>query len=271
MSDSKDWVAHAERLPEGYTRKFPHNCGEGAALQVNHKEDRYTAYCHRCGFKDWQEKAPENLAEKLARIDRRRAAERVAQVSPALPMPAVYEPQQWPLAARVWLYRAGVSNADIEALGIYWNPDMERVVLPVRNEAGQVVYWQARTLLPPTLATKYKNPHVDKSNLIAKYGDGDSIVLTEDLLSAWKVSRVGVAGWCLLGTKINDYTASEIIKAGKPVYTWLDPDSAGQTAARQIVKRLRAYGVTTCSVLSERDPKLLNREQIREVLNEHRI
>lgn len=271
MSDSKDWVAHAERLPEGYTRKIPHDCGLGDSLQLNHKQDGYSAYCHRCAYRGWHEKAPESLAEKLARIERMRDAERVVRDDPSLPIPIVSEPQQWPLAARVWLYKAGISNPEIEALGFYWNPRLERVVMPVYDSAtGLPVYWQARTLDTKN-PRKYLNPRVDKARLIVRYGEGNAVVLTEDMLSAYKVSRVGVAGWSILGTKLNDHTAAEVIRAAKPVYVWLDPDKAGQTAAQEIVKKLRAYGVKARSVLSDRDPKLLMRNQIIEVLNEHRI
>ncbi|WP_175106461.1 toprim domain-containing protein [Pararobbsia alpina] len=162
----------------------------------------------------------------------------------------------------MWLYKAGISNAEIEGLGIYWNRYMQRVVIPVRDELGHVVYWQARTL-DKTNPKKYLNPHVDKRRLVAKFGSGSLLVLTEDLLSAYKVATRGnVAAWCLLGTKITDFIATGILASGKPVTVWLDPDAAGQTNATKIIKQLRAYGVTVRNVVSEKDPKLLGREEI---------
>jgi hypothetical protein len=168
----------------------------------------------------------------------------------------------------VWLYKAGISNTEIEALGIYWNPRMCRVVIPVTNEAGEVVYWQARTL-DKTNPKKYLNPRVDKRRLVAKYGDGPQIVLTEDILSAYRVSRSAAAGWCLMGTKITDYIAAELLRSGKPVVVWLDPDAAGQTNAMKIIKQLRAYGIPARNVVSKKDPKLLQREEIEWILQKH--
>lgn len=269
--ESRDWLKHAQALPEGVTRKIAHDCGGGEPLQINHKRDGWGAYCHRCAYKDFARRPAESLADKLARLERMRAVEASVRYDASLPLPAVHEPQGWPLDARVWLYKAGISNVEIEALGFYWNPDLQRVVMPVYDSVtGVPVYYQARTL-DKTNPRKYLNPRVDKARLIVRYGDGPAIVLTEDMLSAYKVSRVGVAGWSILGTKLNDHTLAEIIRACKPVYVWLDPDHAGQSSAAVIVKRLRAYGVKCRSVLSTLDPKLLSRGEVLRILNENKI
>ncbi|MDI9686585.1 toprim domain-containing protein [Burkholderia cenocepacia] len=264
-------MKHAQALPEGVTRKIPHDCGPGDALQINHKRDGWSAYCHRCKESYFVRREPESLAEKLERLERMRDAERVVRDDPSLPIPMNVDPRTWPLDARVWLYKAGISNAEIESLGFYWNERLQRVVMPVYDSlTGLPSYWQARTL-DKTNPRKYLNPRVDKARLIVRYGQGNAIVLTEDMLSAYKVSRVGVAGWSILGTELNDFTASEVITACKPVYVWLDPDKAGQTAAAKIIRKLKAYGVRCTSVLSERDPKLLSKPDIIGILNEHRI
>ena len=265
-----DWLRAAQALPEGGSRKVEHDCGVGDCLHINHKRDGFSAYCHRCGYKRFIPRPAESLSEKLARLRRIQAAEEAVTSSPALPMPAERDPRAWPLEARVWLYKAGISNAEIEALGFYWNPRMSRVVIPVHDEAGNAVYWQARTL-DKTNPKKYLNPRVDKRRLVARYGDGATIVLTEDILSAYRVSRVGVEGWCLLGTKITDYIATQLIRAGKTVAVWLDPDAAGQTNAAKIIKQLRAYGVVARNVVSLRDPKLLQREEIAWTLSNDRV
>jgi len=167
----------------------------------------------------------------------------------------------------VWLYKAGISNTEIKALGFYWNPSLQRVVMPVRNPDFSVIYWQARTL-DKTNPRKYINPRADKSRLLAKYGNGPLVVLTEDLLSSYKVATRGnVSGWCLMGTKLSEYVAGELLRERKPVAVWLDPDSAGQTNAAKIVRALRAYGLAVRNVVSNKDPKLLSREEIQTCLN----
>jgi DNA primase len=177
-------------------------------------------------------------------------------------MPAEYQPSLWPLAARVWLYKAGMSNVEIQHLGYYWNARIQRVVMPIRDAAGTLLYWQARTL-DKTNPTKYINQKgVDKHSFIARYGAGPIVVLTEDILSAYKVSRAGVEAMPLMGTKLSTTVAAEIVRDGRPVACWLDPDVAGRTAAAKVCKTLRAYGVKVTNVISDRDPKLLSREEI---------
>jgi hypothetical protein len=259
-----DWLKFAQSLPEGTHKKYPHHCGPGEPRIVNHKRDGWGWSCFRCPDgqnKGWVPRPAESLTEKLARLQRTKAAEDSVIWDPSLPKPAEYNPQAWPLEARVWLYKAGISNTEIEQLGIYWNSRLARVVLPVRDEAGKLLYWQARTL-DKANPRKYLNPHVDKDRLIARYGSGPLLVLTEDLLSAYRVSRAGAEAWSLLGTKITDYIATEIIKADKPVATWLDPDKAGRTNAAKIRRALRAYGVEVRDIQSDKDPKLLTREAI---------
>jgi hypothetical protein len=189
------------------------------------------------------------------------AVERAASVSVSLPSPKVLEPHLWPLAARCWLYVAGISNIEIQQLGFYWHPRMERVVLPVKDENGEVIYWQARTL-DKTNVRKYTNPNVPKDCLLARYGTGGAIVLTEDILSAYKVSRAGYEGISLLGTKLSVYAATQLLRDKRPKFLWLDPDDAGRKAAARILKTLRAYGVPVTNVVSERDPKLLSKGEI---------
>lgn len=260
-----EWLDAAQALPEGTTRKVEHDCGPGECLQINHKPDGWAAYCHRCEYKWFVPRPAETLGERMARLRAAQSLERSATASIELPLPALSDPQEWPLDARIWLYKAGVSNADIEALGFYWNPRLCRVVMPVRNPCGELIYWQARTLDPHN-PRKYLNPAADKSALVARYGDGPVIVLTEDILSAYKVSRVGVAGWCLMGTKLSQYVAGELMRERKPVIVFLDPDGAGQSAASKIVRALRAYGLTVHSVLATKDPKLHDREELNAII-----
>jgi hypothetical protein len=255
-----DWVTFAQSLPEGTHRKYQHGCGSGEPRIVNHKREGYSWNCFRCGEKGWKAKPAESLTGRLERLRRVASVEREATRTQTPPA-GDKDPRNWPLAARVWLYTAGISNVEIEALGIVWSERLQRVVLPVVDSGGACIYWQARSL-DKTNPRKYLNPPVDKSCLVAKFGSGPVVVLTEDLLSAYRVSRAGVEAWCLLGTKLSTHVASQIITDGRPVACWLDPDSAGKTAAAKVCKTLRAYGVKVTNVISDRDPKLLPREEI---------
>lgn len=204
------------------------------------------------------------------------AAAHQARASAALPDGAIRGPSEWPSAAYLWFLKAGLSRADIGRLGAYWSEALERVVLPVTaqaNGAGEPVFWQARAVgadIP-----KYLAPDLDRSRVIPRWGSGPRVVLTEDILSAYKVG-LDHEGWSMLGTKISDHVLGELMKAGKPVDVFLDNDlppkhavNRGQIAARKVIARLRAVGIPARNIVAPLDPKLMTRHQLKELLHVH--
>jgi hypothetical protein len=177
-------------------------------------------------------------------------------------MPADFNPSNWPLEPRVWLYKAGLSNEAIQGSGFYYHEPTKRVVLPVFDN-GALVYWQARGF--DASRPKYLNPEVDRTKLVAKYGQGDVLVLTEDILSAKRVS-LHTEAWSILGTAIPDPVLGQIIRTGKPVLVWLDPDDAGRKGTSKAVAKLRAYGVEAKAIRTDRDPKLYSAKEIATVI-----
>jgi DNA primase (bacterial type) len=184
-------------------------------------------------------------------------ADEAAALDVRPPMPAEFDPSSWPLPARVWLYKAGLSNQRIIQLGFYWNPRMSRVVMPVLD-GQRLLYWQARGFDKDR--PKYINPPIDKP--LYKQGSGPVLVLTEDMLSAARVAEV-TAAWSILGTSLlDDDKINDIIGTGLPVRVWLDPDGAGLKGRRKIVPKLRSYGVDAVSIKTAKDPKLYSKEEI---------
>ncbi|MEJ1593509.1 toprim domain-containing protein [Escherichia coli] len=269
MLDPKSWLDKAQALPEGTKRRTSHDCGDGTPLLIECKPDGWSAWCHRCDDKGWVSRQL-SLSEKLARITAANASDEATRHVQGLPIPRVSTPRDWPLEARVWLYKAGFSNADIETLGVYWHAPTQRVVLPLYDSHGQLVYWQARDPFWKRGAPrpKYLNPAVNKARLVAKYGSGPCIVLTEDILSAYKVGKTTEA-WSLMGTALKTWIIHELIEAHRPVITWLDPDDAGQTAASAIRRGLRSYGLDVHNLVTPKDPKLHWRSEIESYLKEY--
>jgi DNA primase len=164
--------------------------------------------------------------------------------------------------AAVWLYKASIGKPEIAEIGAYWHEPTARVVVPV-IEGEEIVYWQARDpwWVRSSKRPKYLNPPTDKQHLAAKYGRGDPLVLTEDVLSAFRVGQVTEA-WSLLGTNLTDPVLIRIIDRGGKVRVWLDPDAAGRKASRRIINRLTACGVDAEAIHTQRDPKLYSRRDI---------
>lgn len=266
MLDRASWERHTKQLHNlGQSGRFEHDCGEGRVLKVSHNDDGYTAWCFRCSEAGFIAHPAPSLSERLARLEARRSAEVVASSSVELPLPVNADPHAggWPLAARVWLYKAGLSNDDIMRLGAYYHEPTGRVILPV-YDGGKLVYWQGRnpSWKRGDWSQKYINPPVNKSHLCAKYGAGPAIVLTEDILSAFRAARV-TESWSLMGTALASGVLADLLKQDRPVVVMLDPDSGGQSATDKIIHKLNLLGVACYAASPHRDPKYLTREETR--------
>ncbi len=261
MLDPASWLALAQALPEGGKSRVDHDCGSGRTMIVDHKEDCWSAWCHRCSMPGFVPKPKPSFAERLARLKEQRAVEREAAADARPPMPADFDPSNWPLPARVWLYKAGLDNGAIQRLGFYWHERMQRVVMPV-FVGDRMVYWQARGFNPDM--PKYINPPIDKP--VFKQGSGPVLVLCEDMLSTVRVGEVAEA-WCAMGTSLTDTAIAAILSRRKPVKVWLDSDGAGVKGRRKYVPKLRAYGIDAIAIRSDRDPKLYSREAICSILS----
>ena len=226
-------------------------------LLVSNGDEGYSAWCFRCNDSGFIPHPAPSLSERLAKLERARNAEVRASSSVALPEPAICDPQLWPKLARLWLYKAGLSNDDIMRLGAYYHEPTGRVVLPVWRD-GKPVYWQARSV--DGRQPKYINPEIDKSHLCAKYGSGPVIALTEDVLSAFRVARVTEA-WSLMGTAMAPGVFADLLQQGKPVVMMLDPDAGGRKATPPIVRKLALHGVPVSVAAPRRDPKYLTKEE----------
>lgn len=264
-----EWLPQAERLLDGGKRaaRGDHSCGDGGSLLLTRDGNEWTAYCFRCGATG-KKVEQESLAERLARMERENSADAAARSTAALPEPRVYTLSEWPRDAALWFYKMGLSPSKIEELGLYWCPDIGRVVLPIFAD-GHAVFWMARS---HKRAPKWLAPNVPKQGLTARYGvgKGDTIVLTEDALSAYMVGRVTEA-WSLLGTKLHPRHVTALAATGKRVATWLDDDlgrrggkNPGQEAAQEIMGKLRAFGMDVRNIRSPRDPKYYGVQYIKE-------
>lgn len=263
---AKDWTEYAAELEVGKSVRVSHTCADDRTMTVSRDSKGASAYCHRCGKVGWLPPPPESLAQKVARIAKFREGDASLPVDPfTLPYPRDYDPSTWPSGARLWLYRAGFSDADIGRLGIYWHPTSDRVVVPIGTSGDVATFYQARAYQAGR-QPKYLGPTPRPSKLVARWGAHKDVCLTEDLLSAIKIGMAGGEGWCLLGTRITAHQMATLLGRGCTVRVCLDPDGAGRKGAARILSQLHAYGVPCFDVLFEKDPKLVHVPELRRAL-----
>ena len=257
-----------ESLCVGQRTRREHSCGDGRTLIVSRDGKGISAYCFRCHEKGW---IPDerSLAERIQALSQAREQDQVAADSIELPGPGKMDTQDWPDEPLLWLFKAGFSRDEIKALGWYWNPRMQRVILPVRDSSSKVLYWQGRGF--DSSRPKAINPTVNREGLVAQYGTGTAwVALTEDILSAAKVGGVeGATAWALLGTVLSYSTALSLAELGRPVLLMLDDDPAGRRGAAEASKILSLLGVWHKQVYCGKDPKLVPRSVIASPIKEY--
>ena len=262
MLSRASWLPLTEGLEPGRRLRVNHDCGPGNTLLISRDSNGYRAYCFRCDDSGSARGPQESLATRIKRLELSIVGDREISGQTTAPTPSVRAVEQWPEAARLWMYRAGLGRAEIGRLGAYYHEPSQRVVLPVYSNS-ELVFWQARALDGRT--PKYLNPPVDRSTILPRYGKAEVPTLCEDILSAFKVGLVA-EGWSLMGVKPSDRLIAELMRRGRKVNVWLDPDPPGQKAASRICKSLRGLGFEARNIVSAKDPKLHTREQIKELL-----
>lgn len=260
-----DWLSEAQALPVGGHKKIAHDCGPGLCLAVFHNESKYSAYCHRCGPQKPIWKALPTLAERAEKAAQQASVDDAVAADTRPPQPAVFDLAEWPSEARLWLYKAGFSNAEIQTIGFYYHPITRRVVVPVVCN-GQLVYWQARQIFG-SKGAKYLSMPGGRQNAIPIFGTGSTVILVEDLLSALKIATAGFRSLCLMGTNLLPKIWEHLLHE-EDIVVWLDPDDAGRNAAAKVRDSLALVGKDCRDVCTVKDPKYHSKAGIASVLAE---
>lgn len=258
MLAPQSWLHLAAGVRDGHSVRVNHDCGQGRTLKITRDAGGLRAFCFRCNDSGRGPAPVETLADKLRKIQELGQADSVLQKLRGKPEPAEYDVDRWEPNARLWFFRAGLSREDIGALRAYWHAPSGRVVLQYGD------FWIARAI------QKWQKPKYLSGDLpaglVVRWGTAGTPTLCEDMLSAYKVGKVGY-GWAVLGTKLSPTYIAAIFETGSTtVNTWLDPDAAGQRAASKIGQQLRAYGLTVRNIVSQRDPKLHTLQEIQDAL-----
>lgn len=285
--EPSEFLAEAQALAVGEKRKVRHLCGD-ASLVVYNNVDSWTGWCWRCHARGWVPKPEPSMAERLQRQRQQEAIDNALRSAMQAPRPANYDFGSWPLAARLWLLKAGLPPPLIKRLGAYYHAGSDRVVLPVYGHHGgssglhsdelsrSVVFWQARNCsYPMDGRPKYISQSSNRRGVHCVFptSDGetirahrdDTVVLTEDILSAFKVGASGAGtGYAIMGTVLAPHTTDYLLRLGLPVTTWFDPDTAGVAARLSVTKTLRYIGLEVRHVLTSQDPKRYCLREIRE-------
>ena len=150
-----------------------------------------------------------------------------------------------PMKAKQWLLKYGITNQEIEQNNIAYNANSDILVLLHTQN-----YWQGRCF------GDQHQKYLSKGNKpLTIYGNGDTIVCVEDVLSAIKIARLS-PDYCatpLLGSSMSLETTQSLSERFKKILIWLDRDKAKE--AIRISRNLKQRGILVDVVISPKDPK----------------
>jgi hypothetical protein len=216
------------------------------------------SWCFGCGH---YIPSVETLGDRASKISR---AKEIAYEDSIEPMPRdiSYDLPEQPTR---WLKQYGITETEIKNNRICWSTTTSQLIFPIYGGDSGVIAWQARNFNADK-ALKRKYYSVGKMDeilhIIGNHQD-ETIILTEDIVSAIKVSR-HMNAMPIFGAHISSNRLNRLIRRFNKLVVWLDYDKAVE--ARKAVLRALQYGFEAKTIHTELDPKELSDKEIRKQL-----
>lgn len=264
------WLDHAKSLVLDGSSYIPHtDCSERKVLWVYHNRDGYGCFCNKCGYKRFKSKGIIQLKD----LFREELDVETRTYDVQLPDDIIYDVEDFPIEAKIWLYKADIRNNSIRNHKIGYSKSLGRVILPMYNDIGRIITWQGRALFEGQQPKYLNQESLDKNKHLfnpqlndpVNHKYDDLCIVTEDILSSIRVNQV-VMSVSSLGTSLSDAQTLKLTKY-KYVGIWYDPDNGGIDGAKKAIKKLNLY-TTAFNIQSEEDPKNLPLDKIKEIISE---
>lgn len=212
--------------------------------------DDGSQYCFCCGF--------HRKANGMSSI--RKAAPRTDKPI-QLPFDSTDE---LPLCAMEWLKQYSLTDLDIQLQSILWSEHWKRLIFPYIIE-GELLAWQGRSFDPESKAKWFSQGNIHELLYIVGKSKLTHIVLTEDIISAMRVSKQNnVCAMPIFGSHISTKTILRLRKYYDTIDVWLDFDKAKESM--QYANTIRQLGHKSNSIITPKDPKEYTDSEIKEWL-----
>lgn len=239
-----------------------HHCRTGRnndRCYITNKGTVTLFYCHHCGKKGVLKKS---LARVKARIS---PPKTLYPRGTGLPSDCLYSPSSWPIDARLWINRAGVSSQMALDNNIGYSPRFNRVVIPI-NYGGVYQGYSARRIGKegPKYLARCKSK--DKFLFVKHVVPNQSVILVEDILSCIRISELGYNCVALQGVHLSDSMLNYLSSNYNMFSIYLDNDKI-EVKIQQIrlKNELELYGSVKL-IKTTNDPKEYSNDELEEIL-----
>ena len=256
-----EWLAKAQALPVGQSKRTYHNEENRANLVVGNDVDRWWAYCHRCHEGGVLMKEHVDLSQAVQQQER-------VMPWPADAVPYGTDPVISQYAWRMLLPKGIDLHSMLPGVPMYTSKEQQRLIV------GSAQGWLGRALgnvQPKWVAYRSPGKPVPVYAVHPHDTVQGTVVLTEDYFSALKIrwSTYGrlLTGVACLGTSLHTRLLAALLACDRVLIAF-DGDSAGRDGTVAVARRLRALGkpVTELRVPDGLDPKDMRSDQIKEML-----
>jgi hypothetical protein len=273
-SEVKQIADDFSHLSCGQKVRTNHNsvdCAGGSnSMIVERKDDNSVGiHCFRCGGRGWFGTGA-SVAGLKSRAASYKGGIKAQRGKFKLPRDCTKTQADWPAQARVFVRQAGLTDKEVADHEIMYSEEIGRVVIPVgldRSGADTTVdSFQTRRVLLGDKLPKYLSYTNWPTSFYVPLA-GETLVLTEDVLSAIRVSR-HLPALALLGVKLQPHHIKLIHDEGfKKFIVWLDDDNGlVKQAQLRIQRQLSVFGQATVIHSDGVDPKEMDDATLKGVL-----
>ena len=192
-----EFVPIGESLEYGQKTRVCHSsndCMGSSKSMIIERQDNgdISAFCFRCGNRGFHS-VNHRYAKSIKRATRAfdgvdKAIQRRVEFT-GIQAEGVRDIERYSPAARIWISTYGLTDKEIEDAGIFYSPDLRRIVFPWFCDS-EVAGYQTRRIYEDDKGPKY-DTHVFNpcSYALRNRNDGTTCCIVEDIISGIKCAR----------------------------------------------------------------------------------
>lgn len=262
-SSMVDYLSVHGPLKDGQQTSVNHNdCPAGvdtkSRLYIKRDRSKYLFYCHHCGNRGVYAKSTSIARASEINADVCGVSIGIANdlvVSLESSGHGLYDVDKWSREARDWWFKYGFNRSDAIGFKAQYNESDGRLWLRAGNNL-----WQGRGF--GTKCKYYTIGNIAANTIQTLHYDCTTLILVEDILSAYRIRKCGGAAMALLGTKFQAHHF-QYIEPYKRIMIMLDHDPAGKNGAVEIYKTLSSTNKEVDTVFEYDQPKEMSETKLK--------
>jgi hypothetical protein len=206
-------------------------------------------YCHHCGNRGSVKYRGLSRVEDVALESSEHTKSSAVELLKALEKCRHGSTGIWHIDAKLWWHKYSLDMLDAVTHHVQYNSVDKRLWLKVADGL-----WQGRGFGTDAKRMKYYTVGDVNASVVYVRNPNSTVMLVEDVISAYKCAKAGINVLPLLGTSLRSHHLN-LIKPYKRVMVYMDNDDAGKMASVKIYKELTPYANDIDVIYDDRQPK----------------